>query len=167
MSNNNYSTKIFEDAYNIAQERQAEFSKESRIRLFFAYTFKAIAVLGGIILTTGVNEKAAQIIGISISVVIAIDLIFSNHKRLLIITKAAKGLELFIQDVHFQYNKSIQEVLNNRDSGNDTEAKNILDEINNKFASKCHEKSQEIIKAVDEADLKFLENLVVEKKEDK
>lgn len=165
--NNSYSTKMFEDAYNSAKSRHSEYSSESKKRLFVAYVFKIIAVIGGIVLTTGVPEKVAQVIGISISIVIAIDLIFSNHKRLLITTKASKGLGLFLEDIQFQYNKSIQFVMNHRDSGNDQQAKESHDSINNEYAIKCHEKSQQVKKAVDEADLKLLEALSIEKQENK
>ena len=159
-----YSTKLFEDAHGSAKTRYSEYFKEARTRLFFAYVFKAIAVLGGIILTTGLNKGTAQIVGIAISVVLAIDLIFSNHKRLLIISTASKGLGLFLEDIQFKYDNALQEVFKLRDIGKETEAKTKHDQINNDFATKCHEKSQEVRKAVDEADLKFLESLAVGKK---
>lgn len=68
------------DSFEYAQEQAT--ALEARWRRIIACGFKLIAVLGGVMVASGVDPKLAQRIGIALAVVIAVDAVFSNHERL-------------------------------------------------------------------------------------
>src|SRR5437868_10575213 len=73
----------FEGEYNRVRSVAKWKGIRAWARRVVAYGFKILAVMGGIAVAAGISKEAAQIVGIAIAVVVALDGIFSNHVRLL------------------------------------------------------------------------------------
>lgn len=159
---NTYPSKLFEDSYNNAGNLWKKFSGEANRRRIAAYILKSIAVFGGLAIATGYLDNYAQVIGVIITIVVAIDGIFSNHKRLLITSKAAQALKILLKKTRLSYNQELAPIVKKKDDGKTEEAAIEYDALNIKFSSDLNAHSLSVETAVDEADLKLLESLSVE-----
>jgi hypothetical protein len=157
-----FSTKIFEDAYNKAKKEGKKYSQEANTRRVIAYSLKAIAVFGGIALATGLEKQPAQVIGILIAIVIALDAIFSNHKRLLVITTASKAYKSLFDRIEFEYNSNLAPIIKTKDQGQIAVALEKLEILNQQFSKSIYDYTTELKKGVDEADLKLLETIALD-----
>ncbi len=165
-----FSTIAFEDQYNKAKGEGEKLKKEAKQRRIIAYILKGIAVLSGIALATGLPRQVAQILGIVVAVVVAMDALFSNHKRLLIMTTASYAYENLFDKIHFSYNHQLQEkVLSVRDSkagnkeDNHQKAHEALVKLNQDFSKLIYDNTRMLKERIQKSDLEFLSSVAQDK----
>ncbi len=167
-----FSTVAFDNLYNKAVKEGQELHKEAKTRRIMAYVLKGIAVLSGIALSTGLPKQAAQVLGIIVAVVIAIDTLFANHKRLIVITAASNAYKNLFDKIGYAYNHELQgKVIAVRDSPkgdrqeNQMKAFEALTKLNQDFSTLIYENTSRLKKKIQDADLAFLESVAQDKNE--
>src|SRR6266496_3105262 len=98
-----YAQEQFTQEFDKVQIDKNKIAKEAWGRRFVAYVFKLLAALGGIAIASGINEKAAHIIGIAIAVALVLDGIFSNHERLIIVVSARNAYRRLLNQVRREH----------------------------------------------------------------
>jgi hypothetical protein len=153
----------FEESINTAEEAAIKLRQEAGWRRFIAYALKAIAIFGGISITAGLRQPASQIVGIVITVAIAFDTLFSNHKRLLAVTSAANAYSNLLSNVKDSYNIELGAILKLNET-DEEKARKQLQTMVTKYMKKIIEERQKIDTALQETDLKLLNTISLEQK---
>ncbi|MEY4514213.1 MAG: hypothetical protein RLZZ450_6335 [Pseudomonadota bacterium] len=103
--------RMYGEQYGGADRERRAVAAEAVFRRLVAYGFKLAAVLGGIAVASGLNEQQAHRVGIGITVVVGLDLVFSNHKRLLVTAKAAHAYRWSLSRLAIDYNLGLKKAL--------------------------------------------------------
>jgi len=101
----------FKEDYDAAKIAAKKLSHEATYRRVTAYVLKGIAVFGGIAVAAGLRGHWSQGIGILISVAVTADGLFANHKRLLMVTKAANAYSLLLETISHRYDQALAPIL--------------------------------------------------------
>lgn len=157
-----YLQERFADAYEKAKGEAKTISQEAWWRRTIAYSLKGIAVFGGISIAAGLHGIWSQVIGILITVVVAVDALSSNHRRLLFVTEASNAYRNLLRDIEQTYNIKLGEILKLRERGRDVEAKDKLESFINELLIQLQSEQNRIEKGLQEADLKLLETIKLE-----
>ena len=155
----------FESLVERIEKLQRETARESNIRKFFAYGFKIIVILAGLVIAMQAPSALDKILGAAISLVTALDQIFSNHVRLIAVTKASKALKRTIGAIETRHSNDMGPVIaaaksndeNERERGK-KEGADVLHKMRNDFDIKL----KKIGTALDEQHIKALEKLTLE-----
>jgi hypothetical protein len=168
-----FSTTAFETLYNKATKEGRKLKQEATFRRYTAYFLKGIAVLSGIALATGLPKGTAQILGVVVAVVIAVDELFANYKRLTVMTTASYAYENLFDKIQYAYNFQLQaDVVSVRDSpASDEGAKEInhqkayqaLVNLNQTFSTLIYETTSKLKQKIQESDLAFLSSVAQDK----
>ncbi|MEO8035409.1 MAG: hypothetical protein ABI837_13315, partial [Acidobacteriota bacterium] len=102
--------------YKTTEQNAARVQRERNLRRALAYGFKTLAVIGGIIITYGVAQSTAHALGLSIAIAIAIDAIFSNHRRLLAAAAASKAYVQLLRTVRNGHQRALGKLLPKKNS---------------------------------------------------
>lgn len=156
-------TNRFEESYEATKADASNCAREAKWRRFSAYALKAIAVFGGISIAAGLRGVWSQIVGILITVAVALDALFSNHKRLLIVTAASHAYSNLLSNIRQSYNRQLAGVLKLRQTDQD-KAKAKLEKLLNDLMLQLQNEHQQIIKGLQEADLKLLNTISLEQR---
>lgn len=96
--------KELDDLYKEVNARQKNLKIEAKYRSFLAYFLKLVAVLVSLVITGGFCPSLDQFFGLVVAAAVAIDHIFSNHKRLLVAKEAANALWALKRKVKHEFN---------------------------------------------------------------
>src|SRR5690348_6951517 len=94
-----YLQEQFGAEYQEAEGARKAVEREAKRRRALAYGFKAIAVLGGVVLAAGLVPPVSQFLGFAIATAVAIDGLFSNHMRLITTVKATQAYSKLLKSV--------------------------------------------------------------------
>lgn len=153
-----FQQKAYDEAQAKVQESASKIAKLSSRKRILAYTLKAIVVFGGIVITAGLKGIPAQIIGILIMVAAAVDLIWSNHRRLIVETEARYAYEALHENVANTHTQRLGQILTLKRL-NPKEAEQQLIEILAQLILKLNDTRAEIKAALNRADLEALRSL--------
>jgi hypothetical protein len=153
----------FKEQYEAAGKAAEKLRGEARLRQIAAYILKGIAVFGGIAVAAGLGGKLSQVVGILISVAVAGDSLFSNHKRLLIVKKASNAYSGLLGIISHRFNEALVPILDNqKTSAHKAHAAGDLGKVISSASEMLFEEKKKIDTAVQEEDLKLLNSLSVE-----
>lgn len=161
--NYDFSTTVFENAYNNALAEGTKLKKEANLRRWGAYVLKGVAIFGGIAVSTGLKENIAQIVGVVIVVAIASDTLLSNHLRLVVMTEAANAYSNLFYKIAANYNNKMIKIESLRNQGKHQQAYEELVELNQEYNTLIYDNTRIIKEKVQQADLAFLKNLALDK----
>ncbi len=156
-----YAQNIFDDAYKQVEEDRKPLKLESLLRRTVAYGLKAVAVFGGLAITAGVSAKWSQIIGVAIAAAIAIDLLFSNHLRVIAVAKASQAYKRLLRQVRRTHQVELVSILEKK-SHDEATAQVELNNLITRLTKQLHDECTEIEKALDEMHIKALDVLSLE-----
>lgn len=151
----------FQEDYEGLKAEAVKRAQEAKWRRISAYTFKGIAVFGGISIAAGLHGVWSQVIGILITVAVAIDALFSNHKRLLIVSAAAHAYSNLLDNIKHTHTQKLAEVIKLRQTDQDN-ARTKLEELLSGLMLQLHNEHQTIETGLKEADLKLLNTISLE-----
>jgi hypothetical protein len=153
----------FKEQYDAAGKAAEKLRGEAKRRKITAYVLKGIAVFGGIAVAAGLGGKGSQTVGILISVAVASDGLFSNHKRLLIVTKASNAYSRLLGRITHRFNRALEPILEDQKvPAQKAQAEGDLGRMISSASEMLFEEKQKIDTAVQEEDLKLLNSLSVE-----
>ncbi len=150
--------KQFEDAIASTEGAARSLSREAVIRRFVAYFLKALAVFGGLVVATGLPTDVSQIIGMGVSMAVAIDAISSNHKRLIIVMEARNAYDRLIRTTNSRYRRGLRDLLRHRPSNSKAAGVRVANLLIS-LLSDLEDNSNVIADSLRTNDLKTLENL--------
>ncbi len=156
-----YAQNTFESAFEETEKERKPIYIESILRRFWAYGLKSIAVLSGIAIASGVKEDTAHILGIIVAVVIALDSLFSNHERMVAVTKAAQAYKRLLKEVRRKHQRELTAILQQKKDNPDNAKKNLL-KLVGVLTERIHSECSFIEKALDEMNLKSLSMLALD-----
>lgn len=79
----------------------------ARVRRLLAYTLKAVAAGGSLVVATNVWPGDQQGVGIAILVAVLVDSITSNHRRLISEVKAGYAYEFLAHNIGLKHNREL------------------------------------------------------------
>jgi len=82
-----------DDLFRLINNSLANLKRELFIRRSMAYLLKAVSIFGGIAIAAGLQEYWAHLVGVAVAVAVGIDLLLTNHNRLIAATEAAYAYE--------------------------------------------------------------------------
>ena len=157
--------KRFEEAYAKTEETYKKRTAESTQRRSIAYLLKAIAVFGGIAVAAGLNGFWSHAVGILIMVAVGTDTLFSNQKRLLLVTKASNAYKRLLDIVSHQYDQKLASILRQYQK-EPKQAEEQLESMILAINENLFTEKQKIETALEEEDLKLLNSLAIEQKKE-
>jgi hypothetical protein len=133
-------------------------------RRLIAYGFKVLAVIGGIAVAAGISKEAAQVVGIAIAVVVAVDGIFSNHVRLLATVEAKNAYDRVLNQVRREHQQKLIPILQLKEAeerNKDPDPKSVtqLLELNSTLLKKLHDECTKVEEAERATDLGALRGI--------
>jgi hypothetical protein len=158
-----YLQERFEESIATTEKSAIQLKQEAGWRRFLAYALKAIAIFGGISITAGLQQPASQIVGIIITVAVAVDALFSNHKRLLAVTSAANAYSNLLSNVKSSYNIELAAVLKIKETDK-AKARKQLQAMVTKYMRKLKDEKERIDNGLQETDLRLLNTISLEQK---
>jgi hypothetical protein len=153
-----FQQKGYDEAQIKVQDAASKLAKVSKRKRILAYTLKAIAVFGGIVITAGLEGIPAQLVGILIMVAAGVDLIWSNHRRLLVETEAHYAYEALLENVANTHTQELGQILILKQT-KPKEAEQQLIELLEQLISKLNSTRAEIKGSLNKADLEALRSL--------
>jgi hypothetical protein len=153
-----FQQKGYAEAQMKVEGAAAKLAKLSKRKRTLAYTLKAIVVFGGIVITAGLKGIPAQLIGILIMVAAGIDLIWSNHRRLLVETEAHYAYEALLENVANTHTQKLGKILSLKRT-KPKEAEQQLIELLEQLIVKLNGTKAEIKASLNKADLEALRSL--------
>lgn len=156
-----YLQKQFEEEYGRASAAAQRLSREAKQRRWAAYTLKAIAIFGGISIAAGLRGVWSQVVGLLVTVAVAVDALFSNHKRLLTVTAAANAYSNLLRNIRQTYNQKLVGILKLK-GPDGKKAKAQLENLIDGLLRELHNEQNQIEGGLQAADLKLLDNISLE-----
>jgi hypothetical protein len=156
-----YLQKRFEEDYSTVNTSSQHLSREAIVRRWTAYLLKAIAVFGGIAIAAGLNAYWSHVVGVLIAVVVGTDGVFSNHKRLLIVTAAANAYSNLLRNIRQTYNQKLGDVLRLK-TRDKAAAESQLGDFIGSLLRELNKEQNQIESGIQSDDLKLLQNISVE-----
>ncbi|MEJ8858415.1 hypothetical protein WKW79_27860 [Variovorax robiniae] len=158
----------FEAAFTEAKKARWPLQLSSFLRRLLAYGLKAIAVFGALAISSGRLSEYAQFIGIAIAVAVAIDGLFSNHVRMMLVTKAAQAYRRLTNEARRAHMLRLPSILaiKVQDSGEE-ESKQQLLLLLYELTAKLHSGCAEVELALDEGHFKALDTLTLDSERSK
>ena len=153
--------KRFEDDYSTVTLSSRRHLREAKLRRWTAYLLKAIAIFGGIAIAAGLNAFWSHVVGLAIAVVVAMDALSSNHKRLLIVTAAANAYSNLLRNIHQTYMQKLAGVLRLKKTDKaaaETELESLIDTLLNQLNAE----QNRIEEGLQADDLKLLKDISLE-----
>jgi hypothetical protein len=101
------------------------------------------------------------VVGVLVTVAVAIDALFSNHKRLLTVTAAANAYSNLLRNVKQTFNQKLSGILRLKET-DEKKAKAQLENLIDGLLRKLHEEQNHIEDGLQAADLTVLETISLE-----
>lgn len=157
-----YGQQQFQEQHAKAVARSSQLKKEATGRRTLAYVVKATVALGGLAITAGLSDSAAQIVGIMIAGGVILDSqVFSNHNRLLSLATAETALQALVAGVEHQHRLGLVKILELREQGNDSEARRQLVDMLTTLMRQLYEGQKSIDESLARTDIEALRLLAV------
>ena len=153
-----YAQNAFDAAFQEAEKALSPVRWSSIFRRTMAFGLKAIAVFGGLAISSGLVAPYAQVIGIAIAAAVAVDGLFSNHVRMMLVTKAAQAYKRLTNEARRSHTRRLAPILaikETQPADSQKQLLSLLDELTGKLHSGC----TEVETALDEGHIKALETL--------
>lgn len=153
-----YAQNAFDAAFRETEKARSPVRWSSIFRRAMAYCLKAIAVFGGLAISTGRVAPYAQEIGIAIAAAVAIDGLFSNYVRMMLVTKAAQAYKRLVNEARRSHTRRLAPILAIKEAQpaeSQQQLLALLDELTGKLHSGC----TNIETALDDGHIKALETL--------
>jgi hypothetical protein len=129
-----YIQEQFKGQHEAAVDRRKHLQAEFKKRRTVAYLVKAVVALGGLAITAGLKDTAAQIVGIVIAAGVILDSeVFSNHKRLLALGTAETAMRSLIEGVEYRHRVGLVPVFELREAKKEEEARKAFSDLLTKF----------------------------------
>ena len=161
-----YIQNAFETAYTEVENARKPVRRSSIGRRAMAYSLKAIAVFGALAISTGLVSSYAQNIGIAIAAAVAIDGLFSNHVRMMLVTKAAQAYKRLANDARRAHILRLGPILSIKKEQPDEFEKQFR-ELHTDLSEKLHSGCAEVELALDEGHIKALDTLTLDSERSK
>jgi len=161
-----FAQNAFEAAYREAEGARRPLQRSSVFRRLVAYGLKAVAVFGGLAISSGLLSPYAQLLGIAIAVAVAADGLFSNHVRMMLVTKAAQALKRLENEARRAHTRRLAPILAIKDKQPEESQHQLLallDELTGKLHSGC----ADVELALDEGHIKALDTLTLDSERSK
>lgn len=153
----------FKEQYDAAKKAAKKLGNETTKRKVTAYVLKGIAVFGGIAVAAGLRGHWSQAVGILISVAVAADGLLSNHRRLLMVTRASNAYSRLLETISHRYNQALAPILEHQEtSAQKADKARDLGKMISSASEMLFTEKQKIDTALQEEDLKLLNSLSVE-----
>ena len=153
-----YAQNSFYAAFQEAERARAPLRRSSIWRRIWAYGLKAVAVFGGLAIASGLVAPYAQVIGIAIAAAVAVDALFSNHVRMLLVTKAAHAFDRLAKQARRAHQLRLTPILAQKEKDPEGSRDQLL-ALLSELTEKLHSGTTEIEAALSEGHLKALEGL--------
>ena len=161
-----YAQNAFEAAYTEVEKAREPVRRSSIGRQAMAYGLKAIAVFGGLAISSGLVSPYAQYIGLAIAAAVAIDGLFSNQVRMMLVTKAAQAYKRLGNDARRSHILRLGPILAIKAEQPDEFQKKFL-ELHADLTGKLHSGCAEVELALDEGHIKALDTLTLDSERSK
>ena len=161
-----FAQNAFEAAFNEANKAREPLKRSSIVRQVMGYGLKAIAVFGGLAISTGLVSPYAQYIGIAIAAAVAVDGVFSNQVRMMLVTKAAQAYKRLANDARRSHTLRLGPILEIKVTQPEEFRQQFL-HLHNELTGKLHSGCTEIEIALDEGHIKALDTLTLESERSK
>jgi hypothetical protein len=153
----------FKEQFDATNKAAKRLGNETTRRKVTAYVLKGIAVFGGIAVAAGLRGHWSQAVGILISVAVAADGWLSNHKRLLMVTRASNAYSRLLATISHRYNEALVPILQHQQaSPHKADNAGRLGDMITSASEMLFTEKQKIDTALQEEDLKLLNSLSVE-----
>lgn len=126
-----------------------------------AYGLKAIAVFGALAISSGLVSEYAQSIGLAVAAAVAVDGLFSNHVRMLLVTKAAQAYKRLANDARRTHTLRLGPILEIKETQPDNFRRQFI-QLHSELTAKLHSGCAEIELALDEGHIKALDALTLD-----
>jgi hypothetical protein len=156
-----YAQEQFTKEYDKVEADENRKSWESLWRRAVAYGFKLLAVIGALAVAAGLSGQAAQAIGVCIAVAVALDAIFSNHERLIVVVTARNAYRRLLNQVRREHQRELAPILRQKVPDEEKARANAA-ALCQRLLARLHEGCEEIEEALRAADLKALRALSME-----
>lgn len=160
----NLQQKLFDDRLKELQDHRRRFAREAWVRRGAAYVLKAISIFGAIIVAAKLEWVDQTWLGLIIAASVGLDQLASNHARLLAIVAARYACDRLYARIAAKHSQALPSILMMRDQGQTGQAASNLSALLAKLMEELHDGQETILSAVEEADLKALNNLYVDQK---
>lgn len=161
-----FAQNAFDAAYKEAEAARRSVRRSSILRRVVAYGLKAIAVFGGLAISSGLLSPYAQLIGIAIAAAVAADGLFSNHVRMILVTKAAQAYQRLVNEARRVHTRRLGTILPSKEKDPEESQRqllSLLDELTGKLHSGC----TAVELALDEGHIKALDTLTLDSERSK
>lgn|SRR5215813_9182139 len=149
--------QFLDEAMAEAKNTQRKYESYAKYRSWLAIVLKAIALLGGLAVAT-VNVNPV-ILGVTISVALIVDQLFSNYKRMMTEAAAANAGGRTIRKVEDNYNDQVLDVIRANEANQSKVAAELLVALARMSARTIRNEIDRVQTAVAEANLQFLSAL--------
>jgi hypothetical protein len=161
-----FAQNAFDDAFREASTARVPVQRSSFWRRSLAYGLKAVAVFGGLAISSGLVAHYAQLIGLAVAAAVAIDGLFSNHVRMLLATKAAQAYRRLMNEARRSHTRGMTPILAIKEK-EPAESQRQLLQMLNELTTKLHSGCAEVELALDEGHIKALETLTLDSERSK
>ena len=156
-----FAQNAFDDAYREAEDARRPAQRSSILRRAMAYGLKAIAVFGGLAISSGLLSPYAQLIGLAIAAAVVADALFSNHVRMMLVTKAAQAYKRLANEARRTHIRRLAPILAIKEQQPDESQRQLLSLLD-ELTSKLHSGCSEVELALDEGHIKALDTLTLD-----
>lgn len=161
-----FAQNAFEAAYREAEAARRPVRRSSILRRTVAYGLKAIAVFGGLAISSGLVSPYAQLIGLAIAAAVAVDGLFSNHVRMLLATKADQAYQRLVNEARRAHTLRLGPILAIKEKEPEESQRQLLSLLN-ELTGKLHSGCTEVELALDESHIKALDTLTLDSERSK
>ncbi|OIO70633.1 MAG: hypothetical protein COW19_11355 [Zetaproteobacteria bacterium CG12_big_fil_rev_8_21_14_0_65_55_1124] len=161
-----YAQDTFADVLKEVEADRSPINRESIWRRVMAYGLKTVAVIGGIAIASGIKEDMAHYVGIAITTAVAVDGIFSNHMRMIAVTKAAQAYGRVLKQAKRLHQQGLGPILKQMEKYPEKGEQELLDLLQ-KLTEQIHSECTLIELALDEMQIKALDMISVAPKKGK
>lgn len=157
-----YVQDTFSDTLAEVESEYKPIARESMLRRFWAYSLKAITVFSGIAIAAGVADGVAHVLGIIIASTVALDSLFSNHERMIAVSKASQAYARVLKGVRRTHQLELMPILQEKASDPDVAKEKLIALVKN-LTERLHDECSLIESALDNMNLKALHSLALDK----
>lgn len=161
-----FAQNAFESAYVEVGKSREPIRRSSIARQTMAYGLKAVAVFGGLAISSGLVSAYAQYIGLAIAAAVAADGLFLNHVRMLLVTKASQAYKRLANDARRAHTLRLGPILEIKEAQPDNFRQQFL-QLHNELTGKMHTGCAEVELALDEGHIKALDTLTLDSERSK
>ncbi len=161
-----FAQNAFDAAYRETEAARRPVQRNSICRGVVAYGLKAIAAFGGLAISSGLLSPYAQLIGIAITVAVVADALFSNHVRMMLVTKAAQAYKRLLNEARRTHTRHLAPILTIKEQQPEESQRQLLSLLD-KLTGKLHSGCAEVELALDEGHIKALETLTLDSERSK